>query len=130
MIGQAFANSQPIAIDKGQIGQNSIRPFHVNIPEAAVLVASLLANSCVVMATSVGVKGSSPRAPVFGDDGGGQSDSLQWNYPDGAALRALHDSQAPVFVLTLRRQLSPPRQSDRLSMAARHCGRPSVRWTA
>jgi len=29
MIGQAFANSQPIAIDKGQIGQNSIRPFHV-----------------------------------------------------------------------------------------------------
>ena len=34
MIGQAIANSQPIAIDKGQIGQNSIRPFHVNIPEA------------------------------------------------------------------------------------------------
>ena len=27
MIGKAFANSQPIAIDKGQIGQNSIRPF-------------------------------------------------------------------------------------------------------
>jgi len=70
MIGQAFANSQPIAIDKGQIGQNSIRPFHVNIPEAAVLVASLLANSCVVMATSVGVKGSPPPAhPYLGDDG-------------------------------------------------------------
>jgi pimeloyl-ACP methyl ester carboxylesterase len=34
MIGQAFANSQPIAIDKGQIGQNSIRPFQVNISEA------------------------------------------------------------------------------------------------
>ncbi len=33
MIGQAFANSQPIAINEGQIGQNSIRPFHVKIPE-------------------------------------------------------------------------------------------------
>ena len=34
MMGQAFANSQPIDIDKRQIGQNSIRPFHVNVPEA------------------------------------------------------------------------------------------------
>jgi hypothetical protein len=34
LIGQALANSQPIDIDKGQIGQNSIRPFHVNVPEA------------------------------------------------------------------------------------------------
>jgi pimeloyl-ACP methyl ester carboxylesterase len=33
MIGQAFANSQPIAINKGQIGQNSIRPFHVKFSE-------------------------------------------------------------------------------------------------
>jgi hypothetical protein len=32
MMGQAFANSQPIDIDKRQIGQNSIRPFHVNVP--------------------------------------------------------------------------------------------------
>ena len=31
MIGQAFANSQPIAID---MGQNAIRPFHINVPEA------------------------------------------------------------------------------------------------
>jgi len=29
-IGQAFTNSQPIAIDKGQTGQNAIRPFHVS----------------------------------------------------------------------------------------------------
>jgi hypothetical protein len=34
MIGQAFANSQPIAFDKGQTGPNAIRPFHANIPEA------------------------------------------------------------------------------------------------
>ena len=34
MIGHAFANSQPIAIDMGQIGQNANRPFHINVPEA------------------------------------------------------------------------------------------------
>ena len=32
----------------------------------AMFFASLLANSCVLMATSVAVKGSPPRAPVFG----------------------------------------------------------------
>jgi uncharacterized protein (DUF1501 family) len=34
MIGQASANSQPISIDKEQIGQNAIRPFHIDVPEA------------------------------------------------------------------------------------------------
>ena len=34
MIGQAFANSQPIANHNQSIGTNGIRPFHVDVPEA------------------------------------------------------------------------------------------------
>jgi hypothetical protein len=33
MIGQPFANSQTIANHNQPIGQNGIRPFHVNVPE-------------------------------------------------------------------------------------------------
>ena len=33
MIGQAFANSQPIANNNQPIGKNGIRPFHVDVPE-------------------------------------------------------------------------------------------------
>lgn len=34
MIGKAFAESQSTTIHTGQIGENAMRPFHVNIPEA------------------------------------------------------------------------------------------------
>ena len=34
MIGQAFANTQPIANHNQPIGKNAVRPFHVNVPEA------------------------------------------------------------------------------------------------
>ena len=33
MIGQAFANSQPIANQNEPTGTNGIRPFHVDVPE-------------------------------------------------------------------------------------------------
>jgi pimeloyl-ACP methyl ester carboxylesterase len=34
MIGQALVNSQPVAIETGQTGHDTIRRFHVDVPEA------------------------------------------------------------------------------------------------